>query len=1101
MRKFIQVAVLLLLAMLVMVAPAFSQSTTVSGTVSDAGFQSWNNGTITFTFTPNPNNPFPPQYTWTGGTIPATVAGVLSGTGTYSVSVPSNTAITPGDSTWIVTVCPDATSPCWNTTALVVTGATQTFNITPPAIVIDMVHNYKYPTRAYSDTEVVAAFKGMQYYYLPSNVYHYCNASTGTTCTSWAAIGSGGAGTVISVAMTTPSWLSVAGSPITTGGTLAVSPATGQTSHQVIGTCGAATTFTPCALVAGDLPTISLSTGVNGTLQAGQFPVLTGDVNTSGGSLTTSVIGLRGNVLPSLSAGYLNWTGSAWALTAVSGSGTVNNPNGNFTLATPLVSANSTVGAASSPIYYDATQCTGADMAAKINDCANNKVPSTGGNVKASAFQGAQTLTTNMLASVTSKGILIDVCGTQGTVTATQVLVASSIVQGCVQGGTGGRGSYFVAAGGLGANPMFAVGTTGTLAHSQLKYVTLDCANVTGCINFQNEFGQENTGAENVTMNNAPAIGLDVETSGAQNSYYKNLYIQPLATSVANTKCAVFLNAVSLRGLDGVTCNASGYSVQPTNGITIDNTQMFLGNGQIQSVVNGVNIGSINTTNGSVLSNLHFASVTNAVTISNANVVQNIALFGIGAASSTNALNDLATGCTYSGAVVGMYVLGANNGSGQYNRYSTLNTTGCLFTFGWNFNMYATNPTFNPPSGQYTVYVNSSTGALCTWNNAGTSNCGGGGTPGGTQYGVQYNGVGGVFAGVTPPTVNGIYNVIYNVTAGAAVAPTTALGGVPVDATNPATLLYSDRASYMNWTTGTALALPAVTGNFASNFPFVLQNSNTSTLTITPNATAVDLIDGASSGTLIAKFASFVYQDSSSAPGHWFTIKFPTFAAFGATCANPISWSTTTGFSCLSGTSGGVPYFSAANTWGTSAALGLGHVLLGGGAGAAPSSDTNLDDGQTTANTLTYAGTGGIKSASLYATGIVDGLSTVNVSTTTPCTLGTASANCSAVNSSAGYTVNQHATAAQAIVYNLPTAAKGLQYCVRNGNNGSAANTGTLELLTSATGQFILYTDGTYTATHGNVTSTGAAGDSACVVGVDTTHWMLYVQSGSWTKN
>ena len=69
------------------------------------------------------------------------------------------------------------------------------------------------------------------------------------------------AGTVTSVALTTPSWLTVGGSPITTSGTLAVTPTTAQTSHQVIGTCGSATTFTPCALVAADIPNVMTTLG------------------------------------------------------------------------------------------------------------------------------------------------------------------------------------------------------------------------------------------------------------------------------------------------------------------------------------------------------------------------------------------------------------------------------------------------------------------------------------------------------------------------------------------------------------------------------------------------------------------------------------------------------------------------------------------------------------------------------------------------------------------------------------------------------------------------------------------------------------------------
>jgi len=63
------------------------------------------------------------------------------------------------------------------------------------------------------------------------------------------------------------------------------------------------------------------------------------------------------------------------------------------------------------------------------------------------------------------------------------------------------------------------------------------------------------------------------------------------------------------------------------------------------------------------------------------------------------------------------------------------------------------------------------------------------------------------------------------------------------------------------------------------------------------------------------------------------------------------------------GTSGGIPYFSSATALTSSAALALGHVLLGGGAGGAPTSDANLDDGQSAANTLTYAGSGGINAS------------------------------------------------------------------------------------------------------------------------------------------
>lgn len=151
----------------------------------------------------------------------------------------------------------------------------------------------------------------------------------------------------------------------------------------------------------------------------------------------------------------------------------------------------------------------------------------------------------------------------------------------------------------------------------------------------------------------------------------------------------------------------------------------------------------------------------------------------------------------------------------------------------------------------------------------------------------------------------------------------------------------------------------------------------------------------------------------------------------------------------------------------------------------------------TPAITLTL---GAITPSSVIAGGISDGTAPVTVTTVSSCTLGTAS-GCDTNAYSSGYTFNQHATAATAITYTLPTAAKGKQFCVGNSYNGSAANTGTLELLTSASGQYIIFTDGTLSATGGYVISAGAAGDFACVVGVDTTHWLFRPSQGSWTKH
>lgn len=134
------------------------------------------------------------------------------------------------------------------------------------------------------------------------------------------------------------------------------------------------------------------------------------------------------------------------------------------------------------------------------------------------------------------------------------------------------------------------------------------------------------------------------------------------------------------------------------------------------------------------------------------------------------------------------------------------------------------------------------------------------------------------------------------------------------------------------------------------------------------------------------------------------------------------------------------------------------------------------------------------------ANGTFDRLVGASPTTANSCTLGTASAGC-ASSVYSGYSFNQNGTAAQGITYTLPTAQAGRMYCVANSNNGSAADTGVLTVSTSASGQFIIFTDGTLSNTGGNVTSGGAAADAACFVGIDSTHWQLFVQQGTWTKH
>lgn len=113
----------------------------------------------------------------------------------------------------------------------------------------------------------------------------------------WGALGAAGAGTgtVTSVALSLPAIFSVAGSPITTSGTLTATLAT-QTANTVWSgpTGGGAATPTFRALVAADIPNISatyyLASNPSGYISGNQAITLSGDVTGTGTTAITTVI-------------------------------------------------------------------------------------------------------------------------------------------------------------------------------------------------------------------------------------------------------------------------------------------------------------------------------------------------------------------------------------------------------------------------------------------------------------------------------------------------------------------------------------------------------------------------------------------------------------------------------------------------------------------------------------------------------------------------------------------------------------------------------------------------------------------------------------------
>ena len=122
-----------------------------------------------------------------------------------------------------------------------------------------------------------------------------------------------------------PAWLTPSVTNPTTTPSLFVAATTGQTSHQVIGTCGTATAFAPCALVAGDIPTAIPIANIGSAGLSGTLPV---SINSAG---AISVANTNATYFPFQS---LTTTGTSGASTVSGGVLNIPQYSGGPTLGT-----------------------------------------------------------------------------------------------------------------------------------------------------------------------------------------------------------------------------------------------------------------------------------------------------------------------------------------------------------------------------------------------------------------------------------------------------------------------------------------------------------------------------------------------------------------------------------------------------------------------------------------------------------------------------------------------------------------------------------------------------------------------------------------------
>jgi hypothetical protein len=181
---------MLLVFLLAYAGIAFGQSTTVTGTLVDSTGTPWLNAQVTATFYPTPGKQGP--FIWSGGALVTNPAPVVaSNSGAFSISLPSNTSISPANSQWSISVCPAASMQCV-VLLTPVTGNTQDISalFTQGTIPPGNVAPLQVP-RAYNTNEAfpVTPAPGAMLWDVTTLNFQYWNG------TAWSTLGSGGSGT------------------------------------------------------------------------------------------------------------------------------------------------------------------------------------------------------------------------------------------------------------------------------------------------------------------------------------------------------------------------------------------------------------------------------------------------------------------------------------------------------------------------------------------------------------------------------------------------------------------------------------------------------------------------------------------------------------------------------------------------------------------------------------------------------------------------------------------------------------------------------------------------------------------------------------------
>lgn len=298
------------------------------------------------------------------------------------------------------------------------------------------------------------------------------------------------------------------------------------------------------------------------------------------------------------------------------------------------------------------------------------ELPATGGIVNAISHHGTLSCTSNPFSGFSSSGQLI-LGNVTYQITTPWILPEKFQVIGSGRGDKNSTNTVIEAVTGFPAStPLIQFGVSGALDGTKIQNLGIDCNNQTGAIGIQVLFAQEQSQIAHVMVRDCPGIGIDIETSAAQNfgplEDFELLNTSSCSNCNASTINLIVKNTGIFRGAINGTINNAGVGIAPNVLAKIDTSGAYFSNINLENSVtaDGFLLASQATTAGITFNNITCFTLLNCIHLSNLQTDGPIVLFSISSTGSvTNLIKDDTTGQTITQASqptgkLGFYLVG-----------------------------------------------------------------------------------------------------------------------------------------------------------------------------------------------------------------------------------------------------------------------------------------------------------------------------------------------------------------------------------------------------------------------------------------------------------